>query len=223
MFGDYLAGFGVVGTWMVPSASGLLTDVEKLHPKWHLLDWRLVVGRKKLAITIVLMQGIRVICVLEDQAVWIVTEVRRHNLWHLQFYRPFSGLGHRSFAKLSGTDWKDLQFDGKLVSALANSSEQRTRTVADGFWSVIYDLATITCFTPARGIIRWLWLNKTDTIDAREESECDKNEGISSARCAPQTTRNLMFQLSRILKLLKLKVLVYRYKKRFRHLICALY
>jgi hypothetical protein len=44
-------------------------DVVKLHPKWLLLDLGLVVGRNKVTMTNILVQGFRVRCMLEDQAV----------------------------------------------------------------------------------------------------------------------------------------------------------
>jgi hypothetical protein len=69
VFSEYLTGLGVVGAWMRPSASDMLTDVVKLHPKWLLLDLGLVVGRNKVTMTNILVQGFRVRCMLEDQAV----------------------------------------------------------------------------------------------------------------------------------------------------------
>lgn len=58
------------------------------------------------------------------------------------------------------TIWKDLGRAYKIVSALADASNQRTLSQRNCIVTQLcYPKATTTRFTPAKGIIRWLGHN----------------------------------------------------------------
>ncbi len=115
-------------------------------------------------------------------------------------------LGHRSHMWLCEYCWKRPETWYKVVSALADASNQRTLAKKLVLTQLFYHLATTTRFTPAKGIIRWLGRNGREcTMSEKRQITGKCEESMSSTRTTNDNIKRV-FDMSITMKLYGLKV-----------------